>query len=86
MKLSNLCFTSIFVLVFSSSCKKDKDDPRPAPQKTRLVKSNFSAVGTFTYTYGAAGNMATEVYSGKASNPASTTSFTNFDLKGRVTQ
>lgn len=84
MKLLHVFLIPIFSIVIVSSCKKDSTPP--PPQKTRLAKSNFPAVGTFTYTYDAAGNMATEVYSGNASNPPSTTTFTNFDLKGRVTQ
>ena len=76
----------ILIPFFFIACKKS-DTPAPTAQKTLLSKSDFSpAGGVHTYTYDAAGNMATEVSTSGTSGTAFTTTFTNYDVMGRVTE
>jgi YD repeat-containing protein len=76
----------ILILFFFIACKKDDTTP-PAAQETLLSKADFSPTGgVHTYTYDAAGNMLTEVSTAGTSGVAFTTTFTNYDVMGRVTE
>ena len=87
MKKGLLPFTILFFLVvFFAACKKNNDTVPAAPQKTMLSKADYSAVGTYTYTYDNSNKLLAEMYSGNASNPSAVTTFTNFDARGRVTE
>jgi YD repeat-containing protein len=76
----------ILSLFFVIACKKNDTTP-PATQKTLLSKADFSpAGGVHTYMYDAAGKMLTEVSTAGTSGVAFTTTFTNYDVMGRVTE
>jgi len=69
------------LLLAATACKKDKDE---SPKPVRLKSYVSPGTGTFSYTYDANGRMQTETYSGNASNPARTISFTAYDNTGRL--
>jgi YD repeat-containing protein len=74
----------LFLIIFIS-CKKN-DSPPQAAQKTLLTKATYSTAGVYTYTYDASNRLLTETYGGFGSNPAFTSTITNYDALGRVTE
>jgi YD repeat-containing protein len=84
---TNLNTAILFMFLFLFMACKKSDTATPAAQKTLLSKADFSpAGGIHTYTYDAAGNMLTEVSTAGTSGVAFTTTFTNYDVMGRVTE
>jgi hypothetical protein len=84
MNANKTLLAAAITMAVSFSCKKN--DSGPAPQKTILSTVNYSAVGTYTYTYDNSNMLQTEVYGGNASNPVYTATIRSYDTKGRVVE
>ncbi|XVJ66043.1 MAG: hypothetical protein HEQ40_07740 [Lacibacter sp.] len=89
MKKYLIAFISFSVIIVTSCKKKDNPAaPAPAPQKTRLVKADFTSVaGVFAYTYNSNGHIASENFTATTTgNFSRTVTYSNYDLQGRVTE
>lgn len=88
MKANKTLLAIATLIAVSFSCKKSDSAPvaPAATPKTVLATVNYSAVGSYSYTYDADGKLQTETYGGNPSNPPSVNTIKNYDSKGRVVE